>query len=270
MARVSWVSYDYQELFDLKMIEGRFYSEKYKTDYDESIIINQSIVNMLGWESAIGKTFYLYEDKYTVIGVVEDFHSFPLSMGGDGLIFPFSEVDDYIFIKTIPGKTSNILEYINEVHDELNPAYPFTYEIFDDYIDPIYENLDTLSPTMLGFTLLGIIISCLGLYGLATYTTERRAKEIGIRKALGSSVLQIMKMLTFENIKLILISFFIAFPLGYLIMSFLLKNLSSKTNLSPAIFFGTAGIVLAIVFISIGFQSYKSAIRNPAESLRYE
>jgi len=270
LARVSWVGYDYPELFGLKMVEGRFYSEKYETDQEEAIIINRALAKKMGWDSPVGKTFYLYQDKYTIIGIIENFSSFPITLGGEGLILPFGKTGDYIFVKSLPGKTDEMIQFVEKVHEDLNPAYPFIYQEFNDYLDPIYQGVSTISPTMLGFTLLGIFISCLGLFGLSNFTTEQRTKEIGIRKAIGSSVLQIMKLLAYENVKLILVAFAIAFPLGYLLMRGIMKNLAYKTDLTPAMFIGTAGLVLFIVILTIGFQTYKSAIRNPAGSLRHE
>ena len=270
LARVCWVSYDYLELFNIPIAEGRFYSESLETDREESIVINQSLVKMLGWDSAVGRTFYLYDDRYTVIGVIEDFSSFPLTLGGEGLILPFQEASEYIFIKTLPGKTSEVIQFIEKTHDKFNGAYPFIYEIFEDYLDPIYQNMTTVTPTILGFTILGIFISCLGLFGLSIYTAERRTKEIGIRKAMGSSAMSIVKMLAYENIRLILIAIIISFPLSYLLLSMIMKNLSYKTEMDAGIFLGTGGVVMAVVIITIGFQTYRSAVRNPAESLRYE
>jgi len=270
LARVSWVGYDYTDLFGLEMIEGRFYSEKYETDQEEAIIINRALAKKMGWNSPIGKTFYLYYDKYTIIGVIEDFPSFPFTIGGEELILPLGKTGDNIFVKSLPGKIDEMIKFVEGIHEDLNPAYPFIYQEFNDYLDPIYKELRNISPTMLGFTLLGIFISCLGLFGLSTFTADQRTKEIGIRKTIGSSVLQIMRLLAYENVKLILVAFAIAFPLGYLLMRVLMKNCAYKTDLPPEMFIGTAGLVLFIVILTIGFQTYRSAIRNPAESLRYE
>lgn len=270
IARVSWVGYDYADLFGLEMTEGRFYSEKYETDKNEAIIINQSLAKKMGWDSPVGKTFYLYNDKYTIIGVIEDFPSFPFTIGGKKLILPLGKSGNYIFIKSRPGKIKDMIHFVEDVHEDLNPAYPFIYEEFNDYLDPIYKELRTISPTLLGFTLLGIFISCLGLFGLSNFTTEQRTKEIGIRKAIGSSVLLIMRGLAYENVKLILVAFAIALPSGYLLMRVFLKNCTYKTALTPQMFIGTAVLVLFIVILTIGFQTYKAASRNPAESLRYE
>jgi len=270
LARVSWVGYNYPDLFELEMVEGRFYSEKYETDKDEAIIINQSLAKKMGWDSPVGKTLYLYHDKYSIIGVIEDFPSFPFTIGGEELILPMGETGNFIFIKSQPGKIDEMIKFAEEIHKDLNPAYPFIYEVFNDYLDPIYKELRTISPTMLGFTLLGIFISCLGLFGLSNFTTEQRTKEIGIRKAIGSSVIQIIRLLAYENVKLILVAFAIAFPLGYLLMLGVMKNCAYKTDLPPGMFIGTAILVLFIVIFTIGFQTYKAASRNPAESLRYE
>ncbi len=270
LARVSWVGYDYPDLFGLEMIEGRFYSDKYQTDQDEAIIINQALVKKMGWDSPIGNTFYLYWDKYTIIGVIENFPSFPFTLGGEELILPLGKTGEYIFIKSLPGKIDEMIQFVEKVHEDLNPAYPFIYQEFNDYMDPIYNELRNISPTMLGFTLLGIFISCLGLFGLSNFTTEQRTREIGIRKAIGSSVLQIIRLLAFENVKLILVAFAISFPSGFLLMRVLMKNCAYKTDLPPGMFIWTAVLVLFIVNLTIGFQTYRSAIRNPAESLRYE
>ncbi|MCK4346133.1 MAG: ABC transporter permease [Bacteroidales bacterium] len=270
MARVAWVGYDFLETFDLKLTAGRFYSRNLSSSNNESMVINESMVKKLGWESPVGRSFYLWDDRYTVIGVVEDFFSFPVTMAGEAIMLPFSSIEDYLFIKIETGRETSVISYIEKVFSEINPIYPFIYYFFNDYVDPLYAISGPINKIVLFFTLLGILISCLGLFGLVTYSAEMRTKEIGIRKAMGSSVSRIILLLSKESTKLVFIAFLIAYPIAIILMQFMFKQLAYHTSVGMWIFIASGVLVFVIVILTIGYQTYKSSVQNPVVSLRYE
>ena len=270
MARLAWVGYDFPETFDLELTAGRFYSRNLSSSNKESMIINESMVKELGWESPVGKTFYLWDNRYTIIGVVEDFNSIPITIAGEALMLPFSSIEDYLFIKIEPGREISAISYIEKVFYEINSIYPFTHYFLDDYVDPVYAMSEITNKIVLFFTLLGILISCLGLFGLVTYSAEMRTKEIGIRKVMGSSVYRIIMLLSKESIKLVFIAFIIAYPIAIILKQFMFKQLAYHTSVGIWIFIASGALVFVIVILTIGYRAYKSSVQNPVISLRYE
>ena len=270
MARIAWVGYDFLETFDLELKAGRFYSRNLSSSNKGSMVINESMVKELGWESPVGRSFYLWDDRYTIIGVVEDFFSFPAKLGGEAIMLPFGLIEDYLFIKIETGRETSAISYIEKVFSEIDPVYPFTHYFLDDYVDPVYAISEITNKIVLFFTLLGILISCLGLFGLVTYSTEMRTKEIGIRKVMGSSVSRIIMLLSKESIKLVFIAFLIAYPIAIILMQFMFKLLAYHTSVGIWIFIASGVLVFIIVILTIGFKTYKTSIQNPALSLRYE
>lgn len=270
LARIAWIGYDFLETFDLELTAGKFYSRDLSSSNNESIVINESMVKKLGWESPVGRSFYFWNKRYTIIGVVEDFYSFPITMGGEALMLPFSLIEDYLFIKIETGREPSAISYIEKVFSEIDPVYPFIHYFFNDYVDPVYENSDRMNKIVLFFTLLGIIISCLGLFGLVTYSAEMRTKEIGIRKAMGSSVSRIILLMSKESTKLVFIAFLIAYPVAFILMQLMFKLLAYHTSVGIWIFIVSGVLVFVIVILTIGYRAYKSSVQNPVVSLRYE
>jgi len=270
LARNLWVSYDFQNIFDIKLTEGRFYSTEYPTDSVDKIIVNEAVIRKLEMEEPVGKTFYLYEEPYTIIGVVEDFMSFPLKLGGENLILPFDKVGNYIFIKTDKTNQPATLNYIEAAHEKFNTDYPFIYFHMDDYLDPISNAMNITSRLILGFTFFGIFISCLGLFGLSIFMTEQKTKEMGIRKAMGASIKRILLIINSEFLKLVLIAYVISTPLSILLTIIMLKGFSARTEVGPKLYIYTGILIFAISFLTILYQTLHAAKRNPAESLRYE
>ncbi len=270
IARILWVSYDFQKTFDIKLTEGRFYSTEYPTDSVDKIIVNEAVIRKLDLEEPVGKTFYLYKEPYTIIGVVEDFISFPVKLGGENLILPFDKVGNYIFIKTTKINQPATLNYIEAAHEKFNPYYPFIYFHMDEYLDPISGGMNIASRLILGFTFFGIFISCLGLFGLSTFMIEQKTKEIGIRKAMGASNKRILLVVNTEFLKLVIIAYIISTPLSILLTKVMLKEFSARPEVGSNLYIYTGILVLAISFLTILYQTLHAARRNPAESLRYE
>ena len=270
LARILLVSYDFQNTFDIELTEGRFYSSDYPTDSVDKIIVNEALIRTLELEEPVGKTFYFVGRQYTIIGVVEDFISFPIKLGGENLILPYDEVGNFIFIKTTNTNRTMTLKYIEEAHDKFNPYYPFIYFHMNDYLDPISEAMNIAGKLILYFTIFGIFISCLGLFGLSTFMIEQKAKEIGIRKAMGASIRRILIIINTEFLKLVLIAFIISIPFSVLLTRLMLKGFSSRVEVGPKLYIITGLFVFILSFITILYQTLYAATRNPSENLRYE
>jgi ABC-type antimicrobial peptide transport system permease subunit len=272
LARVIEVGYDFDKVFDLHLTDGRFYSPDHSMDSVNAMIVNENLAKALGYETPVDSDFYLFNNKYTIIGVVRDFNSFPVKLGGDKLMLQYScdPQDKLIFISIAPGNRQGIIKYIEQVHDRFNPAYPFIYFMLDDYQDPIIAFMKPTARTILHFTFFGIFISCLGLFGLAVFTSEQRTKEIGIRKAMGSSGTKIMLLFSIDFLRLVVISLIIGIPVSYLMVRIMLRQFIMQVSIDPVIFTGAALLVLVISLITVSYQSVRSANMNPANTLRYE
>jgi putative ABC transport system permease protein len=193
-----------------------------------------------------------------------------VKIGGENLLLPFRRVGDFIFIKTRQKRNPGTIKYIEEVHNKFNPDYPFISYYMDDYLDPISNLMDRSTKIILAFTLFGIFISCLGLFGLSTFSAEQKTKEVAIRKAMGASIRRILLMVNTEFLKLVCVACVIAIPFSIFFVRFLLQNFSRRTELNPGIFIYTGLLILVISILTTLYQAFRSATRNPADSLRYE
>jgi putative ABC transport system permease protein len=271
LARVLRVNYDFLDVFSIKLIDGRSYSKDFPSDIENSIIVNEEIVNSLKIEDPIGSQFYLYDRPYTIIGVTEYFDFFSIDMGGKALIVKLEPPQNgKVYIKFEEGSNSNVTAYIKEVFEEHNSAYPFEYSYYSDYKSPIDEFFKNFNDSLMFFTIFGILIAALGLLGLSAFMVEQKTKEIGIRKAMGASVNKIVSIITQQFFKLILIAYLIALPICYLIYNALRKFMTVKSSGDIFIFIGVFLIIFSIAFLIIYLVTIKAARTNPAKSLRYE
>ncbi len=271
VARIMWCSDDMLETFSLELSSGRFYNKNLQSDLDEGIIVNEEIIKMLNYEGdPIGQRFRFWEHEKTIIGVVKDFTFFPINIGGKAIIIPYRNVNQFIFIKTIDGFDKASLSRLEKIIKKHNPDYPFEYYMLSDLKYPFMAASKQLIPILLYFSLLGIFVSCLGMFGLALFTVEKRTKEIGIRKVFGATAAQITVLLSREFIKLVLIANIIALPLAYLALRSILSFFVIKVNLSPLVFAGTGFLILTIALLTVLWQSITVARKNPADSLRHE
>ncbi len=264
------VNFDFDKTFDMDMSAGRFYSADMPGDSNNAIIINRAVAEALELEDPIGQTFYLEEESYTIIGVLENYSFNPLSLMGDKVILPFSHENNWVFVKISGINQEEIIDYIGDVHEKYNPDYPFEHLYLDEFTDPITAGLGLLNEIVYFFTFFGILISCLGLLGLSTYSTQQRTKEIGIRKAVGASSTRILRLLTLDFLKLILVSLAISIPISILLMRVMLQLFVERVSMGPGLFLITAAIVIVIAVITVSFQALRAAASNPANSLRYE
>jgi putative ABC transport system permease protein len=262
----------------MKLIEGRAFSRTIATDKTEACIINESAARLMEFDSPVGKEVYFnhpaFEESYKrvkIIGVVNDFHAHSLHKQIAPSIFRMHEPFlAYIYIKIKPNQISQTIDFIGKTTNAFAPDYPFRFEFLDKTYNRLYEMEIRMSEIINIFTLLAIFISCIGLFGLASYTIEQRTKEIGIRKVLGASVLKITSMLSLEFLKWVVLANIIAWPVAWYFMRQWLDNFVYRIDINLWFFLGAGFIALILALLTVIFQSTKAALANPIESLRYE
>ena len=276
--RYTMIDYDFFKTMGMKIIRGRAFSPVFSTDSTRAVIINESAATLMGFKNPVGKTVYFGhpafpEDKREVkiVGVVKDFHFLSLhSLMGPFIFRMYRPWCSNIFIKLSPGDIQRTLAGIETITKKFAPDYPFQYEFLDDTYNRLYIMETKTSQLINIFSILAVIISCLGLFGLAAYTAEQKTKEVGIRKVLGSSVSQIVLLLSKEFIKWVALANLVAWPIAYYVMYNWLKDFAYKINISPWIFLFACIITLLIALLTVSSLAIKAATANPVESLRYE
>jgi ABC-type antimicrobial peptide transport system permease subunit len=271
IARILWCSEDLLQTMGIELANGRFYNKDIRSDIENGIIVNEEILKMLNYSGdPIGQRFRLWDQEKTIIGVVKDFAFFPIDIGGKAIVMPYRNVNAYLFIKTTEGFNASSMARLEKIIRKYNPDYPFEYYTLSDFKNPTIVSSEKLISILFYFSALGIFISCLGMFGLALFTVEKRTKEIGIRKVFGASIPGITVLLSHGFIKLVLIANLIALPLAYLTLRGILSFFIVKIELSASIFLGTGMALLVLAWLTVLWQSLKVARKNPTRSLRYE
>ena len=270
------VDYNFIDFYDIKIIEGRNFTEEISTDGNKAFILSKSTLKAMGWETAVGRPLDYYGDEKIVIGVIDDVHFRKLNLKIEPFAICLMPPDGveyfglYISVKLDNTDIQGTLSFIENKFKEFSPDYPFLYRFLDERINRMYKTERKLSEIFVYFTIIAILIACLGLFGLASYTTESRIKEIGIRKVMGASVGNIVLLLSQDFIKWIVLSAIIAFPIAYYSMNKWLLNFAYRINIGLIIFLFASGLTLLITFLTVGYQSVRAAVANPVESLRNE
>lgn len=267
---VMGVDADYQKTFNMEMAEGRFFSEKFQTDISDSCVINETAAVAMGLESPLGKRIYWDDFKGKIIGVIKDFHFSSLHEEIEPLMMRIGWALDNICIRVQSDNIPGTLAFIEKTQIDLLPNDTFEYEFLDTRLGNRYAAEQRMEKILIFSTIFAIFISCLGLLGLASFTAEQRTKEIGIRKILGSSVAEIMLLLSKEFIKWVLLANLIAWPVAYLAVKNWLQNFASRTDIQLEIFLISGSLALVISLFTVCYQSIKAALANPVDSLRYE
>lgn len=270
----SIIQHGFVDLFGLELVEGRDFSEAMPQDEREGMLINETLRRQLGWESAVGKWFNFHGREARITGVLKDynFHSFhheitPLALFLDsGWWFPYQK----IYVKVNADNMQETIAYLEQTMSEYSPSYPFTYSFLDDVYNQMYQTEVRLGTLFGYFTLLAIVIACLGLLGLASLMVQQRTKEIGVRKVLGASLVDILVLLTKDYTRLVAVAFVLAVPLGYFIQSMWLQEFAYRISIGWDTFIIAGGIVLLISWLTISYQSMQAALSNPVNSLSHE
>ena len=265
------VDYGFTEMLNIDVTQGRSFSRNYIDD--DSVLINKKAVKQLQWENPLGKQLVIRGKNVQVIGVVEDFHfkSLFLEEISPTVLYLDPEGINYMFAKVASReKVSGGIEYLKKQWGVIVPDLPFEYETLDSAFDDVSRGDRTAEMTgALG--VMAIFLSCLGLYGLSSYSVERRIREIGIRKVLGASVSGIVGMLVKDFVKLVVIANIIAIPVAYFFMSRLIQFIYAyPVSIGAGIFIVCAFLSLLFAFITVSSHTIKSALTNPADSLKYE
>ncbi|MDP2337855.1 MAG: ABC transporter permease [Bacteroidota bacterium] len=273
MINVVYTDADFLNCFDVHLVEGRNFSLNSSLDKD-AILINQQLKKKAGWDDPLNKTINR-NGKLKVIGVVNDFNFASLENSVQPLLIMSNPGWDGWGYSTvnIRFQTSNVqglISQINQLWKDRFPETPFKVSFLDDVLASNYNSLKAQQRTINFFSLLGTFIAVLGLFGLSVFTTKRRIKEIGIRKVNGATISEVMAMLNRDFVKWVAIAFVIATPIAYYAMNKWLENFAYKTELSWWIFVLAGFLALGIALLTVSWQSWKAATRNPVEALRYE
>lgn len=271
--RVIGMDYDYMKLYGIKLITGRGFSKDFGSD-EHSVVFNEKAFEQLGLdkpEDAVGKKIDFWGQQYTIIGISENFHQQSLRESFEPLIFRLiPDIRGFLSIKTPASKTSQTIAQVKSAWDKFFPGNTFEYYFLDDHFDEQYKADQRFGQVFGLFTSLAILVACLGLFGLASFTTIQRTKEIGIRKVLGASVARILKLLYQEFATLLLIAFVIAVPIAWLSLATWLETYAFRINIHWTYFLVPFVTIVVIALLTVSFQSIKAAIANPVKSLRTE
>ncbi len=267
-----YIGPDFLKEYKIALAAGRLFNKEMSTDLNETFVLSRKAAEEYGWtpEEALGKRLESIFPA-TVIGVVEDFHYQGLQTTIEPLAIAWQpEMFRLITLSFTTESLPETLAFSKRKWEELFPGHPFDYFFLDSYFDQQYQSEERVGKMFTVFTVLGIIIACLGLFGLASFTAEQKTKEIGIRKVLGATVPEILLLLSKEFIKWVLIANVIAWPVVYLAMSSWLENFAYRINVDLRILIGSALLAVVIAFFTVSYQSVKASLANPINALRYE
>ncbi len=266
-----WADEDFVSTYKVEMVMGDYYEGDNESDKN-SIVLNEKAIEVLQMKDPLGKKLKSFQGgEFTIKGIVKDFHFQPLQQSIRPLFIQYGKrAGRYLAVRFEAGNFQEILPHIRESWHKYAGNQAFEYEFFDDHFRKVYLAEQKTGSIFMVFAIVAIFVACLGLFGLASYITARRTKEIGIRKVLGASISSILFMHFMQFLKWILISNIIALPLAWYVMSNWLHDYTYKIELTPLVFILSAFISILIALITVGWQSMKSASANPVESLRYE
>ncbi|WP_299314726.1 ABC transporter permease [uncultured Aquimarina sp.] len=265
------VNSDFFKTTGIELIEGRGFKKNQNLD-STNVIITQSLAKLMGDGSPIGKTITGGDDVYNIIGITKDYQYGDMYGASDPVMF-FNNHNyaRYFYIKTKSGVALNdMLASIEKVMKKNNPAFPFEYTFVDEAFNAVFKSEQLVGKLSQIFALLAILISCMGLFGLAAYTAEQRSKEIGVRKVLGASVTGIVKLLSKDFLKLVCIAILLAIPLAWLVMNNWLKDYAYRIEINWLVFVIAGFVAIIIALATVSFQAIKAAITNPINSLKTE
>ncbi len=272
------VRHDFIETFDIEVVEGRGFSSKISTDTANAIMINETMVKNLGWtnKEAIGKLIRSDADE-RVIGVFKDFHILSLHKPINNFLLDMVRnpiganiMTRYVAIRVNNGNMKKILAIIEKEWNYLSPNRPFEYSFLNQDLNNLYKDEDKFGRFSVMLTILALFIACLGLFGLLAYLAERKTKEIGVRKAMGAKIIDIIKLLSKEFIWLIIFANIVAWPVASIVANDWLENFTKSITLNAWLFIiSGAGTLLIAILITI-YRAYRASVTNPATILRYE
>jgi len=273
--RVAFVCVDYAFIgtYGMEMAAGRDFSRDYPTDATDAFILNEAAVGKLGWTpgQAVGRAFGYGDRKGTIIGVVKDFHFESLHQEISPLVL-FIRPQDYrlLSVRIRPGTIPATLDFLKARWAEWRPGFPFRYFFVDERFGELYTAEEKLGQTFRVFSFLAVFVACLGLYGLASFSSEKRTREIGIRKVMGASTPGLAYMMARDFTKWVLAANVVAWPAAYFVMQEWLQGFAYRVSPDVRQFLAAGLWAFAVALATVGFLAVRAALSNPADSLRFE
>lgn len=274
--RVNSMDYNFMDVFKMKLLAGRVFSEEFPSDPDTSIILTESAARLIGFktpEEAVGQTLAIPQFGWNpiVVGVVNDYHQVSLKKALDPTAFYCSPYNgEFYSMRIKTNRLSQTIGAVRSAWEKAFPGNPFDFFFLDEYFAQQYENEQAFGRLSTIFAILAMIVGCLGLFGLSGYTITQRTKEIGIRKVLGASTTGIVTLLSKDILWLVLIAIAIASPLAWWVMTQWLQDFAYRINIQWWLFALAGGVAIVIALATVSFQAVRAAWANPVKSLRSE
>ncbi len=271
LMRAAGADVDFLETLGMEIVAGRSFSQDFSTDEASALIVNEAAVKAMRMADPVGQRLSQPGNPGTIVGVVKDYHFRSLRQKIDPLILiHYPEGNRFVFIRLKGEQMPRTIAYIESVWNKFAPGFDFRYRFLDEALDELYRAEQQTGTLFRYFSALAILISCLGLFGLASYLAEQRTKEIGIRKVLGATIANLVLLLSRDFTKWVLVSNLVAWPIAYFAMRQWLQSYAYRIDL-PWWAFAVSGFsALAIAMITVSFQSIKAAVADPVDSLKYE
>ncbi len=272
-ARVIRTNADFLSTFEIGLLEGDYYSEERDTLNYGYVVVNRSLVDYMGWEDPVGREMYIWGNDRTILGVTEDIEFYPLQTGAftnEALIYVYEPVQDYLFVRVVPGTSAKQLSAIEEVFQKNNPGYELEYDYVSKYDSAMLPSSDGVKLIFKLFSGIAIFIAIMGLIGLSQFNNSRRTKEIGIHKVMGAQTGSVLNLLLSEFIKLVILSNLVALPLAYLGLWKIFQFFTYSTELKIPVFLIVFVFSVLLALATVIFHALRTARANPVKSLRYE
>ena len=257
-------------MLGMTLLEGRNFLPNTKSD-TSNYIVNEAAVRAMGLKDPVGTPLEMWFGKGKIIGVVKDFNNQNFRGAIEPLVFTYYPSNAWrLFVKLDGNNLDESIKNLETLYKKFDPVYPFSYSFLDQHFNQLYQHETTTGKLAICFTVIAVFISCLGLFGLASFTAERRTKELGVRKVLGASVSDLVRLLCGDFTKLVLLALVVGTPVAYYLTHIFLSQYVYRTEIHFWIFGITAVVILALAIFTVIFQSIKAAVTNPVNSLRSE
>ena len=276
------VDKDFVETYNMEILNGRDFSEHHISDAAQAFLVNEAAAEKLGWLQPIGKelTLRYWRDKWIrkkgrIIGLVKDFHYHSLHQSIDPILIHIDTIEKsyyyaFLSVRISGSDVQNVLSFLKRIWKEFNPNRPFEFFFLDDRFDQLYRAEERQAHIIGTFAVIAISIACLGLFSLAAFSTEERTKEVGVRKVLGASGINIVVLLSKEFSKLVIYANLLAFPISYYVAEVWLQSFPYRIHLGVSPFLVGGLLTLTISSVTVAYHAFKAATANPVEALRYE
>jgi len=268
----NFIDENYLRMSGIKLAQGRNFSRQIATDAKTAYILNQAAVRAIGWTDPVGKNFYVdgADKRGVVIGVVENFNFQSLHKDIGPLAIQFDMEPRYASIKIRAGRTSETIAAVENIFKTFSPAYPFSYRFLDERINALYRSERKMAGSLNGLTIIALFVAGLGLFGLASFTTDQRMKEIGIRKVLGSTEAGIVRLLNMEYARWIIAAGFIAWPIAYFAIQTWMRSFAYRAPITVGVFLGAEAVALLLAAATVSLQAIKASRVDPVVILKHE